>query len=35
MTQGGGLGGLNLEAIMKQAQMIQQRFEANKERLRN
>ena len=34
MTQGGGLGGLNLEAIMKQAQMIQQSFEANKEQLK-
>ena len=34
MTQGGGLGGLNLEAIMKQAQMIQQSFEANKEKLK-
>lgn len=31
MTQGGGL---NLEAIMKQAQMIQQSFEANKEKLK-
>ena len=32
--QGGGFGGLNLEAIMKQAQMIQQSFEANKEKLK-
>ena len=31
MVQGGGL---NLEAIMKQAQMIQQSFEANKEQLK-
>ena len=34
MAQGGGLGGLNLEAIMKQAQMFQQSFEANKEKLK-
>ena len=34
MVQGGGLGGLNLEAIMKQAQMFQQSFEANKEKLK-
>ncbi len=34
MTQGGGLGGLNLEAIMKQAQMLQQSFEANKDQLK-
>ena len=34
MVQGGGLGGLNLEAIMKQAQAIQQSFEANKEKLK-
>ena len=31
MMQGGGL---NLEAIMKQAQMIQQSFEANKQKLK-
>ena len=35
MTQGGGLGGLNLEAIMKQAQMLQQSFEDNKNKLKN
>lgn len=35
MAQGGGLGGINLEAIMKQAQMFQQSFEANKEKLKN
>lgn len=28
------LGGLNLEAIMKQAQALQQSFEANKEKLK-
>ena len=32
--QGGGFGGLNLDAIMKQAQMLQQSFEANKEKLK-
>ncbi len=35
MAQGGaGLGGLNLEAIMKQAQAIQQSFENNKAKLK-
>ena len=34
VQSGGGLGGLNLEAIMKQAQILQQSFEENKDKLK-